>query len=120
MLLDHNAAIHQATGDAVTVSQDEGEDSGREVSVVHGNHREGDRQPVVETGADHRQGLAVLARGERCRVSRGRREVLPGLAVGCHHPSRAYLARTLAPPSAPPLPLISLQAASSVAIDAST
>src|SRR5438046_448885 len=93
MLLDHDPAIHQTTGDAVTVSQDEGEDSGSEVSVVHGNHREGDRQPIVETGADHRQGLAVLVRGERCRVSRGRFEVLPGVAIVLLDPSAVVLTR---------------------------
>src|SRR2546428_664364 len=119
MLLDHNAAIHQATGDAVTVSQDEGEDSGREVSVVHGDHREGDRQPIVETGADHRQGLAVLVRGERRRVSRGRLEVLPGVAIVLLDPSAVVLTRIVVEPSVVPVPIVVFKVAVAVASAAS-
>src|SRR5207302_4414978 len=119
MLLDHDAAIHQATGDAVTVSQDEGEDSGSEVSVVHGNHREGDRQPIVETGADHRQGLAVLVRGERCRVSRGRLEVLPGVAIVLLDPSAVVLTRIVVELSVVPVPIVVFKVAVAVASAAS-
>jgi hypothetical protein len=64
-LLDRDGACQEATGDLVTVAQDEGKDCGSEASVVHGNHRKADRQSVVDTGPDHRQGLAVGVRRER-------------------------------------------------------
>jgi hypothetical protein len=64
-LPDQDGAAGQAPCRGVPVSQDQGKNP-RQVAVVHSDHRETDRQSVVEAGADHRQRLAVRVGCERC------------------------------------------------------
>ena len=80
-LLDQEAATHQSACEGASIRQYQGIGRGNNAAVGNADHREADRNTVIQTGPDHRQRLAVLARSERCRAGRGRFEVLSGIAI---------------------------------------
>src|SRR4029077_19225092 len=55
-----DAAAHNASDEGVTVGQSDLEHCWGNVSVVHGDHSEVNRQTVVQTGANHRDCLARI------------------------------------------------------------